>query len=203
MDKLTTTTLLLIAALLPGCGDIGREVNPTEIVEANGETYVIDQSTGTVSVVDGLQLNPLESPSTEVFTLEKDSALDSTVIDFEFLFTGSQVYWSGKIMPSLPIETFDSAEEREAFLDLWQRNITQNGNYIDFGIESLSSNITFGEFRINMPELNARVLNDDDSIKMRTGNGIKTVNLDYKLIESQGGTSILWMSPIYILDIED
>ena len=89
-----------MATLITGCDNIGRAVNPTEIVEANGETYVIDQFTGDVSVVVGLELKPLESPSTKVFNLDSETILASTASDFEFLISGSQVYWSGRITPN-------------------------------------------------------------------------------------------------------
>jgi hypothetical protein len=203
MNRLYTPTLLLIATLLTGCDDIGRAVNPTEIVEANGETYVIDQSTGVVSIVDGLQLKPLEPPSTEVVTLGADYPMGNSIIDFDFLITGDQVYWSGRVMPNIDSEEFESDEDREAFLDLWRRNITKSGNHITFGIEPLTSDITFGEFRINMSEVNVASRDDDGNILVRSGNGVKIMSIDYELIDSQGGTDSLFVSPVYVLDIAD
>lgn len=203
MNRINTTKLLLVAALLTGCDDIGRAAKPTEIVEANGETYVIDQSTGNVSVVDGLQLKPLELPSTEIFALESDFTLDSTAIDFEFLISGSRVYWSGRITPNIGAEEFESDEEREAFLDLWRRNINQSGNFINFEIRPLNSGIAFGVLYISMSEVNVTIRDSDGNTTARRGSGVKTVNLDYRLIESQGGTSSLYLSPTYVLSIED
>jgi len=203
MNRTYTPTLLLIATLITGCDNIGRAVNPTEIVEANGETYVIDQSTGDVSIVVGLELKPLESTSTKVFTLESDLILGSTGIDFEFLISGSQVYWSGRITSNIEAEEFESDEDREAFLDLWRRNIKQSGNYINFGIKPLTSDIVFGELRINMSELNTRIRDSDGNITEWTDNGVATVGLDYRLIESQGGTDNLFIRPAWILNIED
>jgi hypothetical protein len=203
MNKLTTATLLFTAGMLTSCDDIGRAMSPTEIVEANGETYVIDQSAGKVFVVNGSELRPLEVTSTTVFTMEKDTPLGKAVIDFEFLIAGSQVYWSGRITPNLAAETFETDEEAEVFMGLWRRNITQSGNFINFKIEPLSSSIGFGELRINMSEVNTRTRNAEGEITQFSGNGVKTVNLDYELIESQGGTAFLWISPSYVLDITD
>lgn len=174
-----------------------------DIDEANGATYVIDQTTGNVSVVDGLKLRPLKSPSAEVFTLGVDYPISNSVVDFDFLVTDDHVYWSGKVMPNIDSEEFESDEEREAFLDLWRRNITKSGNHITFRIEPLTSDITFGEFRINMSELNVATRDDDGNITYRSGNGIEVVNFDYELINSQGGTGSLFVSPVYVLSIED
>ena len=202
MNTINTTRLLLVAALLTGCDDIGRAFNPTEILEVNGETYVIDQSTGNVSVVAGLQLKPLELQSTEIFTLGSDVTLGSTTIDFEFLISGSQVYWSGKITPNIGAEEFESDEEREAFLDLWRRNINQSGNYISFEIQPFNLGIAFGKLFISMSEVNVTSQDLDGNIS-KLGSGVKTVNLEYRLIESQGGTVSLYVSPTYVLEIED
>jgi hypothetical protein len=203
MNRIYTPTLLLIATLLTGCDDIGRAVNPTEVVEANGETYVIDQSTGNVSVVEGLQLKPLELPSTEVFTLEIDTTLSSTAIDFEFLISGTQVYWSGRITPNIDAEVFESEEEREAFLELWRRNIRKENNRITFKIERVGSSITFGEIFVSMSEMRTRAENDDGDLEYYTGDGRRGVEFDYRLIEYQGGTVGLFPNPQWVLDIED
>ncbi len=108
MTKLITLALCLSA--LVGCDELSEAMTSHDlaIVEANGSTFVLDNSNGSVSVVSGDQLRPLKQASSEIFELEKDVALDSTVVDFEFLFSGSRVYWSGRIAPNPVSQEFEA-----------------------------------------------------------------------------------------------
>ncbi len=203
MTKLITLALCLSA--LVGCDELSEAMTSHDlaIVEANGSTFVLDNSNGSVSVVSGDQLRPLKQASSEIFELEKDVALDSTVVDFEFLFSGSRVYWSGRIAPNPVSQEFESDEEYDLFMEQWFDNIRQGGNSINFGIEPLSSNINLAEILIEMSELSTRQRGESGDQVAWTGDGVESVSLDYGLIDSLGGTAALWLSPTYILDIED
>lgn len=190
--------------ILVGCDDLGRAISSDrlEIVEANGETFVIDNSTGSVSIVSGEQLRPLELASSEIFEFSLDIALDNSVIDFDFVFSDSQVYWSGEIAPNPDSQQFESDEEYDLFMDQWFDNIRQSGNRLTFSLEAITSGISFAEVEIELSELRIRSNSGEEQVAW-SGAGRKLVSVDYELIESLGGYDAVFLHPKYVLNIDN
>lgn len=95
--------LLFTPLILVACD--GSVFSKKEIVEAGGETYVIDQSTGEISIItDRTAMTPLVTASladqAKELELDYEGTFGQTVVTLDLLITDDLTYWAGQIEPS-------------------------------------------------------------------------------------------------------